>query len=55
MDGCGYNRDIINNNCHIELIVAIEEEFNIPKIEADDIVKMTSVSGIRDILKKYIK
>ena len=37
---------------HIELIMSIEEEFEVPKIGPDEIVKMTSVSQIKDVLRK---
>jgi len=36
---------------HIELMMTIEEEFNIPKIPPDEIVSMTSTESIKQILK----
>ena len=36
---------------HIELMMTIEEEFNIPKITPDEIVSMTGIESIRKILK----
>ena len=36
---------------HIELMMTIEEEFNIPKISPDEIVSMTSTESIKQILK----
>ena len=36
---------------HIELMMTIEEEFNIPKITPDEIVSMTSTESIKQILK----
>lgn len=36
---------------HMELIVGIEETYNI-KLEADDIVKMTTLKEIKKILSK---
>ena len=36
---------------HIELMMTIEEEFNIPKITPDEIVYMTSTESIKQILK----
>ena len=35
----------------IELMMTIEEEFNIPKITPDEIVSMTSTESIKQILK----
>jgi len=35
---------------HIELMMTIEEEFNIPKITPDEIVSMTSTESIKQIL-----
>ena len=36
---------------HIELMMTIEEEFNIPKITPKEIVSMTSTESIKQILK----
>ena len=36
---------------HIDLMMTIEEEFNIPKITPDEIVSMTSTESIKQILK----
>ena len=36
---------------HIDLMMTIEEEFNIPKITPDEIVFMTSTESIKQILK----
>ena len=36
---------------HIELMMTIEEEFNIPKITPDEIVSMTSTESIKQILR----
>lgn len=36
---------------HIEIVVSIEEEFEIPQLSMDEIVEMTSVVEIRRILK----
>ena len=36
---------------HIDLMMTIEEEFNIPKITPDEIVYMTSTESIKQILK----
>jgi acyl carrier protein len=35
---------------HMELILAIEEDFDLPKLSADEIVKMTSVANIKAVL-----
>ncbi len=36
---------------HMELIVSIEEEFQMPPLSADEIVEMTSVAKIKIVLK----
>lgn len=36
---------------HMELIFSIEEEFAIPELTMDEIVEMTSVAGIKRILR----
>ena len=36
---------------HIDLMMTIEEEFNIPKITPDEIVSMTNTESIKQILK----
>ena len=36
---------------HIELMMTIEEEFNIPKIVPEEIVFMISIKNIKKILK----
>ena len=36
---------------HIELMMTIEEEFNIPKITPDEIISMTSTESIKQILR----
>lgn len=40
---------------HIALMMAIEEEFGIPKITPDEIVKMTSIAQIKTVLKEKVK
>ncbi|MFZ5632082.1 MAG: acyl carrier protein [Bacillota bacterium] len=40
---------------HIQLMVAIEESFDIPKLKMEEIVKMTSFSSIISILKEKLK
>ena len=35
---------------HMELVFAIEEEFEIPSLDSDEIVEMTSVAAIKRIL-----
>jgi len=36
---------------HMELIVTIENEFGIPKLEMDEIVEMTSIAKIKEVLQ----
>jgi acyl carrier protein len=38
---------------HMNLIVAIEEEFNI-ELSGDEIAEMTTFGSIRDVLQKYL-
>ena len=35
---------------HMELVFAIEEEFEMPPLDSDEIVEMTSVAAIKKIL-----
>lgn len=43
--------DVWDSLKHMELIVSIEDEFDV-ELSADDIVNMLSVKAIRDILQK---
>ncbi len=43
--------DVWDSLKHMELIVSIEDEFNV-ELSSDDIVQMLSVKAIREILKR---